>query len=143
MTDNSFARTSLCNNTIPPRFFFLIQEIRHLAASLSNRFNFIVHWIPSHVREYTFDRYNIPGSDIADTLANIAREKSFENQNIDDTQEFDIEIIRDKIMTESAKLTWKISGILKKFSPFPSDSPSSDDFSSANANQIISVGDDL
>ena len=54
-----------------------------------------------------------------------------------------VEIIRDKIMTESAKLTSGITGLLKKFSPFPSDSPSSDDFSYANANQIISSGDDL
>ena len=58
-------------------------------------------------------------------------------------QEYDIEFIRDNIMTKSAKLTLGITGLLKKFSPFPSDSPSSDDFSSANANQIISSGVDL
>ena len=90
MTDSSFARNSLCNSRIPQRFFFLIQEIRHLAASLSSQYNFIIHWIPSHMKELSLGWHNIPGSDRADALANTAREKSMEMGDIEYIQEYDI-----------------------------------------------------
>ena len=48
-TDSSFARTVLCSSRAHRRFFFLSQEIQHLASSLSSYFQFYIHWIPSHM----------------------------------------------------------------------------------------------
>ena len=50
----------------------------------------------------------------------------------------DIDHIRDTILDESALLTWKISNLLGEQLNSPSDCPSSDDFSSANADRNIS-----
>ena len=61
-----------------------------MAASLSSQYNFIIHWIPSHIKELSLGWHNIPGSDRADALANTAREKSMEMGDIEYIQEYDI-----------------------------------------------------
>ena len=100
-----------------------------MAASLSDIFKFYTHWIPSHLDRLSYNQFSINGNNHADRLANRARVMSSNNHPC----EADLNIIRENILCETSKLLWKITRIIKS----SSDGPSSDDFSSANANQII------
>jgi len=137
-TDNAFTRTSLCDSVLPKTHFFLIQDIKHLASSLTSSHRFLIHWIPSHIDKHTYGQFRIAGNCCADRLAGEAQVLSTELPDIPS-----IEIIREKILDESALLTWSITNLLDLSSAPPSDGPSSDDFSSANADQIVLLEDDL
>jgi len=135
-----FSRDSLCNSVIPKGLFFLIQDIIHLANSLNHVFDFIIHWIPSHIFELSCHRHQIVGNDCADELANMARESQ---AGVNRFCEHNIDSIRNRILNDAAHLTWSIYDLLKRNTSPPPDGPSSDDFSLANANQIISSGNTL
>ena len=136
--DNIFARDSLCDTKLPRKHFFLIQDIKHVASSIKFTRRFFIHWIPSHVDKYTQGQFAITGNQQADKLAGNA-------QRITESLSHfpaGVEDIRERIMEESVKLTWRIRNMLKFGIPTP-DGPSSDDFSSANADQIILSEEDL
>jgi len=126
--DSTHAISSLCDPYLPEKHFFLVQDIKHTASSLSDRYNFITHWIPSHIDRLSYNQFSIEGNKLADTLANHGRIMSSNNHPCEKS----LNMIRDEIMDETSRLLWKIKELL-----IP-DGPSSDDFSSANANQIIS-----
>ena len=107
--------------------FYIIQEIKHMAASLSSRLRFYIHWIPSHIERYSQGKFRIDGNAAADSLANQGC-KANSNSPI---LEADVHSIRDQILTSSAEVVWQITQLLRK--TLPSDGPSSDDFSFANA----------
>jgi ribonuclease HI len=130
-TDSASVRIALCETVILRSHFFLIQEIKHLAASLSHQHNFTIHWIPSHIDKYTNKRFAIAGNLCADILSKQGQQLAEDLPEISN-----IEHIREKILEESVLLVWSISRLLNN-SNFSSDGPSSDDFSSANANGNI------
>ena len=132
--DSQAAISALCSHLLPENHFFLLQDIRHTAVNLSKNYVFITHWIPAHLDRISFGQVRIFGNVRADTLANRARKMSLDKVPCED----DLNLTRGLIMTESALLLWKIQSVIS-----PPDGPSSsDDFSSANADQII-AGDDL
>ena len=139
--DNIYARDALCNTLIPRKYFFLIQDIKHIASVIQIDHDLFIHWIPSHLETHTSGQFYIPGNCHADRLANIAREQA--QAFIDTDQNFHShESIRNQILQEAASLIWTISTLLEENDNF-SDGPSSDDFSSANADQIILLEDNL
>ena len=139
--DNIFVRDSLCSTIIPRRFFFLIQDIKHIAASVQIHHNLHIHWIPSHIDDHTNGQFSISGNHHADRLAEKARQEARALLYLE-LQSPSHEIIRNQILEESVELIWRISNSLKE-DDNDSDGPSSDDFSSANANQIILSEDNL
>ena len=94
------------------------------------RFKFITHWIPSHIDRDSAYLHRIHGNDVADKLANRARVISESGSH----GEGNINVIRAKIMTESAELLWRIKLLLN---PPPPDGPSIDDLSFTYVNQVI------
>ena len=131
-----FVRNILSDNDTPSSHFLLIQDIRHLAAILrQHKKELFIYWIPSHLQDHTRGRFSIPENERADELANTAR-----NHENNSDQILDHSRVRDSIMHCAAHLTWQISGLLRKFAP---DDPSSDDFSSADADQVVLPEDNL
>ena len=135
--DNTFVRDSLCSTLIPKEFFFLIQDIKHIAHSIKCSRELYIHWIPSHIDKHTQGQFHISGNRAVDKLAEQAREQARDllstGQNV-----LSHESVRERILGESASLVWEISKLLRRDTNYnPSDSPSSDDFSSSNADQII------
>ena len=126
--DNMTAVSYLTDTLLPKKHFFLVQEIKHTARSLSSRFRFVTHWIPSHIDRHSAYLLQIHGNNVADKLANEARMIG-ENGH---PGEGNINLIRERIMTESAELLWKIKQLLN-----PPDGPSADDLSFAHADQVI------
>ena len=134
--DNIFVRDALCRNSIPKRFFFLIQDIKHTAKCVEFTREFYIHWIPSHIDRLTLGRFSIQGNQEADRLADLARKQAYEELNRNQSIPGH-ETIRDRILDESVDLIWKISELLV-IKGNVSDGPSSDDISpSANANQFV------
>ena len=114
ITDSQTVVSMLTRNTIPKAHFYIIQEIKHYAISLSETFNFRVHWIPSHLDRYSFGRNQIQGNIRADTLANIARELSINHPLSKQVQEGNIEHIRTEILGRSRELLDEITNMLDR-----------------------------
>jgi ribonuclease HI len=142
VTDSKYAISILCRNRIQKKNFYIIQEIVHYALCLSPYFNISLHWIPSHIDEKSGGKLNIYGNIAADKLAKRGREISEDHANHQWVKESNIDLIRDSILNLSAELVSGISSLLEHSLP-TSDGPSSDDFRSANANQIILYENDL
>ena len=138
ITDSAYVKRILCQTQIPETHFYIIQEIKHLAASLSSHLKFYIHWIPSHIERFSQGKFRIDGNTAADALANQGREANSNSPIL----EADVHSIRAQILTSSAEVVWQITQLLKDTPP-PSDGPSSDDFSFANANQVFSSGEPL
>ena len=131
--DSQTAIQNICSKTLPKTHFFLCQDIKHIAVPLSEKYEMITHWIPSHLDKESFGQYRIIGNEIADRLAKQGRRESARGN----TGETNINTARKAIMTRTADLLWQIK------QKFNSDGPSSDDFSNANAAQIIAETDGL
>ena len=114
---------------IPKLYFFLIQDIKQLTTYLETRHLIMIHWIPSHI--------SIRGNCNADKLAKNAQILSEQGPHIPDHG-----CIREAILERSVDLVWEISKLVYLDFCLPDGPSSLDDFSSANANQII-VNDNL
>ena len=116
----------LCGEVKTEIFFYLKQEIDHIADRIKKDKHIYIHWIPSHIDKYTHDQFIIDGNKEADKLAVHAQNRA--------TNEKNHEEIRERILSKSVQIIWKINTlILRKTN---SNGPSPDDFSPANANQI-------
>jgi len=131
-TDSLNTIRTLCNSVIPENLFYLNEDTRNLAQILNPRFDFIIHWIPSHIEHTSFGTKPIHGNIEADRLAKVA-------QNRADVLDFpnNICIIRDKIFDYSASLISNINSLIISKS-VPCDGPSSDDFSLSDAIRGVS-----
>ena len=47
-TDSQFTQNILCSNDTNLTYFYLVEEIKNLAATLAD-FSFTIHWIPSYI----------------------------------------------------------------------------------------------
>ena len=127
--DSLSAKQVLCEKWKAKKYNQLIQDILHTAEKIEGKRELVIslHWIPSHIDKLTQGRYRIEGNTKADNLANIAQEIATDEKSREQT--------RDEILMKSIDLIWNISSLL-----LHTDGPSSDDFSSANANQIAPRG---
>ena len=130
-TDSQFTQNILCSNNISPTHFYLVEEIKNLAATFSNS-SFKIHWIPSHIEHTEFGKMPIEGSVRADWLANAAREV-WDHDNV---YENDVSLMRHILLESSAQLISKIDSLLLNLRP--NDGPSSDDFRSTDAMRVLS-----
>jgi len=133
-TDSLNTIRTLCNSIIPENLFYLNEDTRNLAQILNPRFDFIIHWIPSHIEHISFQFGTKPihGNIEADRLAKEAQNRAavLDSPN-------NICIIRDKIFDYSASLISNINSLIISKS-VPCDGPSSDDFSLSDAIRGIS-----
>ena len=121
---------------IPKKHFSLIEDIKNIASFLNDDYSITIHWIPSHIENTSFGKKPIIGNDRADTLADLAQERStYQHNNLN------INLIRKQIMAESARLISSIDDLLKlSHRRVPTGGPSIflDDFSRADAIRNVS-----
>ena len=157
-TDSMYTQQVLCSDFIPKKNFILIEEIKNLASRITDNFSLMIHWIPSHIENTIFGKRPIIGNQRADDLAKSAQVRATDNHT-----RCKLETIRDQILFQSAFLISEIDKLLElsphsephsdseldlapesEFDPkkskknpapipHPTDGPSSDDFSSADA----------
>ena len=102
-----YSQQVLCDIMIPEKHFFLIEEIKNIAAQLTSHFKFIIHWIPSHIEKASIGPRPIIGNVRADTLASSAQLLATDL----DTRN-SITNIRHKILSETASLISNIDNLL-------------------------------
>ena len=124
--DSLFVKNTLCGEVKTEIFFYLKQEIDHIADRIKKDKHIYIHWIPSHIDKYTHGQFIIDGNKRADILAVQAQGKA--------TVERSNEEIRERILSKSIELIWRINTLILRETE--SNGPSPDDFSPANANQI-------
>ena len=121
--DSMYVKNILCGQTSPKKYTRLIQDIQHSANQIDKDRNIFIHWIPSHLETHTNGKCRIEGNIEADWAANLGRESDIKVKNY--------EILLNEILDKSIELVWNISMLVLK-----NDGPSSDNFSSADANRI-------
>ena len=135
-TDSMYVFNILTKIYIPKKHFSLIEDIKNIASFLNDDYSITIHWIPSHIEKTSFGEKPIIGNDRADTLADLAQERStYQHNNLN------INLIRKQIMAESARLISSIDDLLKlNHRRVPTGGPSIflDDFSRADAIRNVS-----
>ena len=128
-TDSMYTQNILCATTNTAKHFYMIEEIRNMAETLSTWFTFTIHWIPSHIENTDLGTLPIHGNVKADKLATSARKLHVDPE----ISAVDICEIRKDLLQACAILVSKINTLLTSKPALSFDGPSSDDFRNSDA----------
>ena len=128
-TDSMYTQNVLCATMNRAKHFYMIEEIKNMAETLSTWFSFTIHWIPSHIENTEFGTLPIKGNAVADTLASKARKVHVDPEE----SAVDICVIRKELLHACANLVANINTLLTSKPALPFDGPSSDDFRISDA----------
>jgi len=109
---------TLSNSVISEKLFYLTEDTRNLAQILDPRFQFIIHWIPSHIERTSSGINPIHGNIEADREAKEALNLAAVSDSSNN-----ICLLRDKIFDFSASLVAAINSLIISKST-PCDGPS-------------------